>query len=260
MKTDVNYKYVKIKYAPYTPEKKKRPITKLLQRVEKDFIKCKDRTKEAKETIFSYNKERCRLAPVIYNIAKCARRITEGKGELKGIAMDFQKEKFCTDNLKELHDKIVDLHSYFEKKRYSTIIASTSIAIFSALAILGGIYPAIISKHGVLILVAFILLFFAFAFIIILPLTICLASIDITYERRLKNLLNDKCIECFDSMYERLEAKGKDKEKFLYDIKDEDLDKQDMAYHFAGLIYKANEKRSYEKREYPSDEPLLATL
>lgn len=252
MTVNVRYECVDIDPVLYEPEE--RSYT-MLQKFGRRLLcgRSKIEMEKAEKLLNIYNKERYKIATLIYSVAEYMRSPSES---LKGIAINAKKEDFYTEALKDTRDEIRDVHSYFvTAARHIRIIVYVE-ATLVCLGMLGGIYPA--TRR---------ILFMGIALVVILNL-ILLGTVEHMFiyyifsairniEKRLERAKDEKCMEYFARIYDSLELTSTNGNSFLYDIKEFSPDDAKIAYSFAKNIYEANSHRSIMRKTFTSSECLL---
>lgn len=256
MRTNADYKYIEIDFTSYEPIRRKTGKTLLKCTKKIACMPFKGYVKKAESLLLSYNSERCKLAPLMYYTAKYAKLIRTGEKKLKGISINFKKENIGTERIKNLKGKMKDLHSYFKKQAQIFFTSMIGTAFLVAISTFLGVYLSVAFEKGVFIFLA-IFLFSVLLFSIMLCMTISMGSTAKSFEIRLKRAMNEECAKYFDSMYDRLEFVKEEDGKFLYNIKKEKTEEEDMVYYFAGHVFKTNEHRSYMQKSLPSQKDLL---
>lgn len=115
---NTEYIYVKVNPRRYNLSYKKH---RLIMGIKSTCMPYKRHIKEAENLLVYFHNERRKLALLFYNVAVCARRIAKQKYNIKGIAIDFAKEDFCTDQLKNIQVNIANKHTLLKKKIRSTL-------------------------------------------------------------------------------------------------------------------------------------------
>lgn len=262
MKTDPKYEYVRIDDTPYEPRFIEPPgsaipaVAMVINRsIHKACMPCEHRIKKMESTLSDFNNMRYKLALFFYKVAECAMR-TRGIGELKGITINCPKEDFCTEEFKALQSGIVNLHDDLKEIMRKTSIIASIIRVVTVVVILACIYPAIRSETNTIIVIVVDLL------LVTILTVVTFVVIKINHDKklvlnRLENAINEKCADYFDDMYNRLELVRQDGDRYLYNIKKGHADVDEMVYHLAGHICKANERRSFVHKKLSLSSHLL---
>ena len=257
MPGNIDYRHIDVDRIPYEPKNWSKLSRFHINCVKKVCIPSRRFIDEAERMLFLYNSERCEMAPFFFAVSEHARR-PHGEKKEKGIAITFPKQNYGTDKLKNIRGEIKKLHGYLERRvrfRLIGVFAIIGVLIASAVA---GVYPALQTEHSVFVFIIAIVIY-AVMLICTVSVSLVIGSVENSLGKRLKRAVNEKCIQYFDEMYERLEFVGKKKDNFLYTIK-KSKSGDELSYFFFGLIYKSNDLRSFMQKKLSSYKNLWATV
>ena len=142
----------------------------------------KRQIEKAEKFLSIYNKERYKIASLVYSVAT----YMSPPGEtIKGIAMNAKKEDFYTATLKDVQGDISDLYGSFVKKRRFIRIAIIVALTLPMLGILGSLYPAMRNALSTMILTG-VNIGFTFLLMLVIVVKLCIFSTVEDIEKRLK--------------------------------------------------------------------------
>ena len=110
------------------PEKPSMLSTYFLKCI-KACVICRSQIERAEKLIFLYNTECCKIVPYFYAIALSARAVASEGSELKGLAIDFQKNDFNPEKLKSLWKDIKSVNRDFRKQAFFVMGSYTVIGV-----------------------------------------------------------------------------------------------------------------------------------
>ena len=253
MKTNREYRYVKVKEIPYGSEIRSLEVEEMVvsKCIKKIIPKLYTIVTETKKLAFSYNKELCRLAPLIYGVAKCSKQITEGKNSLKGVLIDAKKDIYSIDKLKNLHDQLKKAHEHFKKRMRQNIYGVVAIVGVVVLWVAAAITPAVMSRPF-----ALIFLWVSIAIVVIVaPIIVIMefmVKLDIEWKNHTKDILDREYPKYFEMIYKRLHFERKQGRQFLYSIDKKPFADENRVYQLASRVHKANAFRTCLHKEQPS--------
>lgn len=222
--------------------------------------------RRAEELIFSYNKECCRLAPFVYSIAKCAKRINEGTIRSNGIAMSKDKRDFCVDRFKKLYSTIVDRRNHIRQRlRHKIFIMICTFAFIMVWMIGLLLYPLIestLNTRSTFPNSFYIIFGISFsAFFCFIGASIFIYSIlylERQIVQKMRTTIAKDYPKYFAIIYKTLHFEQKKENEFLYTLEPGEADVKKI-YQLTRNIYVSHEARIFSPQKQSSD-PLIEKL
>ena len=251
MKVD-SYKDVDLSYVPYSA-KDVSNIDALASKYG-GRIACgnlKRNINEAECLLTIHNSERYRMAPLFYGVAECASQLGEAK-TLKGIAIAIPNEEFRLNDLIDMQSRMAELFNYFRRKTIYALVSMLASAVaFVSMTVM---FFVVVVSWGILddrLSVALIVS--KLAFLITFMATTGAWIVDSSLMNRLKGALDERWLQSFIAMNNRLQYADKKGDKYLYNVQKGDFDEVARAYLVTKAICKENGCEAIVDEESPKN-------
>lgn len=250
MKPNVNYEYIEIAPLPYEPEcNSYTRMQKIGRRMMCGLIK--RQADRAEKALRRYNKERYKVAVLVYNVVQ---QMEVTQYALQGLALNIKKEELYSALFSDLREEIKECYNYFKEKIYYTRISIRIAGIIGMLVAF--VLFWYILRISVTIL-ASVTSFLVLACITLGGTIPFISSVEVNIGNRLQYAVNEKCIKYFEAICNSLRFVRTDGERFLYAIENVDECDAKIAYSFAKKIYMMNDHRFFMHKTFASSEHLF---
>ena len=259
MKTNC-YKDVDLSYIPYRAKSGSK-LDALVAKYGSSTLCCtfKKKIEEADELLLSYSSECCRMAPFFYGIAKCAKKIAQGDNNLKGITVAIPKEEFCLSNLMGIKNRMVDLLAYFKRRATGAMIAIITMGGLFTLSI--GLFVFIaLTQRKLCLTASYVFSFIGFSFFVMVLSVAWVGIIMATFVRRLRYALDEKWLQSFIDMSNRVQYADQKDKRYFYNILEGTFAEVDRAYRITGAICKTNACQNIIDAKIPPKKDLYQPL
>ena len=241
--TTMHYRYFKIDRSICEPTKP--ALNNYFLKCIKACVVCRAQIERAEKLLFAYKTECCKIVPFFYAVALCSRALTDERSELKGLAIDFQKEDFNPEKLKSLWKDIKNVEKGFKKQAMFAIGSYIAIGATVFIGILATIIATVIKNTTAILAGVSIICVTSVILVVTIAVSNFIGLVEHAIVQRLATIIGEDIGNHFSHIYEKVQFVRQEGEQFLYDIDKGLVDEEYKSFYFAENFYKKNEKKAF---------------